>query len=75
VPEELKDAVAAEIRRLVADRNLSGRALAQRTGIPQRSLARKLAGVTAFDLNDLQVLAEVLGVRVTDLVSWAESSD
>lgn len=72
MPEHLAAAVAEQVRRLVEERGISGRALAQATGIPQRSLARKLAGSTAFDLADLEALCEVFGIRVTDVVSWAE---
>lgn len=65
--------MAAEVRRLCADRDWSGRELSRRTGIAQRSVTDKLAGRTPFDLSDLQRVAGALEVRVTDLLSAAEN--
>lgn len=70
--EQLSRAVAAEIRRLLDERSMSGRELARRTGIPPRTVAAKLADRSPFDVDDLQVIAGVLEVDVTDLLSWAQ---
>jgi len=72
VSEQLSRAVAAEIRRLLEERGISGRELARRTGIPSRTIAHKLADRTPFDVDDLQAIAGVLEVDVTDLLSWAQ---
>lgn len=70
--EQLSRAVAAEIRRLLDERGMSGNALAKATGIPQGSISRKLRDVAAFDLDDVQVICRVLEVDVTDLLAWAQ---
>jgi transcriptional regulator with XRE-family HTH domain len=74
VPEQLSRAVTAEVRRLLDERGMSGRDLARRTGIPQSSIAKKLADKHPFDVDDLQAVAGVLEVDVTDLLSWAQRS-
>lgn len=71
MPEELSRAVAAQIRRLLDERGWSGRELARRSGLPQPSIARKLAGERAFDLDELPPVCAALGVDVTDLLTWA----
>lgn len=70
--EQLSRAVAAELRRLLEERGISGNALAKATGISQSSISNKLAGRHAFDLDDVQVICEHLGVAVSDLLSWAQ---
>jgi transcriptional regulator with XRE-family HTH domain len=72
VSEQLSRALAEELRRLLADRGISGRELSRLTGIPQKTLAGKLADRTPFDLDDLQAIAGVLEHSASDLVAWAE---
>jgi transcriptional regulator with XRE-family HTH domain len=72
--DQLSRAVAAEIRRLLDERGISGRELARRTGIPSRTVAHKLADRTPFDVDDLQSIAGVLEVDVTELLTWAQRS-
>jgi transcriptional regulator with XRE-family HTH domain len=74
VPDQLSRAIAAEIRRLIDERGMSGRELARRTGIPSRTVAAKLADRSPFDVDDLQAIARVLEVDVTDLLAWAQRS-
>lgn len=74
MPEQLAQAVAAEVARLLDDRGMSGRELARRTGIPQRSMAEKLAGRRPLDLDDVAAVCRALDVTVPDLLSWAERS-
>ncbi len=64
----LRERTAEEIRALLARRRISAAELARRTGMKQSTLARRMTGETAFDLDDLEVIAEVLGVEVTDLL-------
>jgi transcriptional regulator with XRE-family HTH domain len=47
---------------------MSAAELARRTDIKQSTLARRMTGETAFDLDDLEVIAHVLGVEVADLL-------
>lgn len=70
--EQLSRAVAAELRRLLEERGMSGNALAKATGMNQPTIARKLRGEHAFDVDDLALICPVLGVSVTDLMGWAE---
>jgi transcriptional regulator with XRE-family HTH domain len=72
VPEQLSRAITAEVRRLLDDRGMSGRELSRLTGIPQSSIAKKLADRHPFDVDDLQAIAGVLEVDVTDLLAWAQ---
>jgi transcriptional regulator with XRE-family HTH domain len=71
VPEDLAAAVAEQIRRLMQAHRVSGNALAAATGIPQRSISRKLTGESQFDLNDVQRIAAHFGVDPEDVIAWA----
>jgi transcriptional regulator with XRE-family HTH domain len=72
VTEDLSRAVAGEVRRLLDERGISGRQLAERAGIPQRTVANKLSGRNPFDLDDVAKVCAVLEVDVTDLLAWAQ---
>ena len=74
MPEQLSDAVAEQIRSLLRERNMTGRALGLAAGINPRSIDRKLAGSSPFDINDLAVIGPVLGVAASDLIAWAEDT-
>lgn len=74
MPEDLAKAVAAEVRRLIAERGWSGRELAQRTGLPTNSVATKLRGDRGLDFDDLDRIAEALGVTVAHVVARAEAA-
>lgn len=64
----LSDQVAEEIRVLLTRRRMSQRQLAQALGVSPAWLNYRLTGVQAIDLNDLQRIAEVLGVTILDLL-------
>lgn len=64
----LRERTAEEIRALLARRRISAAELARRTGLKQSTLARRMTGETAFDVDDLELIAEVLGVSVADLL-------
>lgn len=72
--DQLSRAVTAEVRRLLAERGMSGNQLAKASGIEQTSIARKLRGAGVFDLDDLAAIAPVLEVKVADLIEWAQRS-
>lgn len=42
--------------------------LATKTGIPRVTLLRKLSGTSAFNVDELDALAEALGVAASSLV-------
>ena len=65
----LRERTAEEIRVLLARRRMSAAELARRTGLKQSTMARRMTGETAFDLDDLEVIATALGVKVSDLVN------
>ena len=64
----LRERAAEEIRVLLARRRVSAAELARQTGMKQSTLARRMTGEIAFDLDDLEKIADVLGVSVTDLL-------
>lgn len=70
--EDLARAVGAEVRRLVEERGLSGNKLAKEAGLEQTSVAAKLRGAVAFSLRDLAAIAPVLGVKVEEIIEWAQ---
>jgi transcriptional regulator with XRE-family HTH domain len=72
--EQLSRAVSGEVRRLLDERGMSGNQLAKATGLEQTTVARKLRGARAFDLDDLAAIAPVLEVKVADLIEWAQRS-
>ena len=65
---QLADQVAEEVRALLGRRRLSASALAMRMGVTQRYISRRLTGETPLDVNDLAEIAEVLEVKVADLI-------
>jgi len=72
--EDFARAVSAQVRRLLEERGLSGNQLAKATGLEQTGVARKLRGTGAFTLNDLDTICSTLGVKVSDLMEWAQQS-
>jgi transcriptional regulator with XRE-family HTH domain len=74
VPADLAAAVAAELRLLVQQRKLSGRKLAELSGLPTSNVAAKLRGVRPVDMSDLARLAGALGVTAAYVVARAEAA-
>ncbi|WP_165947371.1 helix-turn-helix transcriptional regulator [Micromonospora sp. 15K316] len=64
----MRELVAEELRVLLARRRMSASHLARKLGMTQSYLARRMSGDTAFDVDDLARIAEVLGVTVLDLI-------
>jgi transcriptional regulator with XRE-family HTH domain len=71
----LREHVAEEIRVLLARKRISAAELARRTGIKQSTMSRRMTGETAFDMDDLEVIAEVLGVEVGELMPRSIRAD
>lgn len=61
----LRDQVAGEVRATLARQRISGAELARLIGRSQSFMARRLDGRAAFDIDDLELVASVLGVDVT----------
>lgn len=72
MPDDLARAVAGEVNRLLLERGLTVNAAAKASGLPQRTLARRLAGEGALDLDDVQGLCRALDVDPVDLLRWAD---
>ena len=64
----LQESVAAEIRAQLARRRLSGRQAALMLGWTSPYLSRRLTGEVAFDVADLEALAELLSVPVASFL-------
>lgn len=60
--------VAEEIRALLARRKMSGRELARRLGVSPNWVSLRTSGEQEIGLNDLQRIASILGVSVSDLL-------
>lgn len=64
----LRAAVAEEVRALLARRRMSAIELSRRIGKSHTYVGRRLSAETAFDTDDLEQIAGVLGVSVVDLL-------
>lgn len=67
-PNDLARQVADEVRAIMARRRLSQQAVAEAAGMTQSYLGRRLVGVIAFDVTDLERLSRVLDVPVASLL-------
>ncbi len=65
---ELSAAVSAEIRALMARRMMTQADLAERLGVSEMWVSRKVRARQVIDLNDLQRIAAALDVTVVDLL-------
>jgi transcriptional regulator with XRE-family HTH domain len=70
----LSERVAEEIRVLLARRRIRQSQLARELGQSEQWVSVRLRGVQPIDLNDLQRIAEVLGVTPTELLPRASSA-
>lgn len=68
VKSQLRHGVAEEVRVLLARRRLSAARLAQQLGWSQPYMARRMAGTQPFDVDDLEAIADALGVGIVDLL-------
>jgi transcriptional regulator with XRE-family HTH domain len=60
--------VAAEVRAVMARQRRSQTDLASALGWSQPFLSRRLTGETAFNTDEIEQLAEILGVPISQLV-------
>lgn len=73
VPDDLAAAVAREVNRLLAERGMSVNALAKAAGLPQSTVAKRLAGTGTLDLDDVQAISASLDIDARDLIGWAHN--
>lgn len=64
-----RDAVASEVRAATARAKMSQKSLSEATGIRPSTLSRLWHGRYAFDVEQLDLIAQATGTRLTDLVS------
>lgn len=64
----LREQTAGELRAQLARRRISASELARRIGWKQPYMARRIDGRVALDLDDLELIAQALGIAVTDLL-------
>lgn len=65
--------VASNVRAELARRGLTQRELADKLGLTQTAISSRLRGIVAFDVDELAVVAETLGVRIESLMTGVES--
>lgn len=73
--QRLRESVAEEVRVAMVRKRVRGAALAQQIGRSEAYLSRRLTGNTAFDLDDLQAISDVLDIDVADLLPAREDRD
>src|SRR5258705_13753967 len=64
----LSEQVAEEIRVMMLRRRMTGARLAKELNVSAAWISYRLTGQQAIDLNDLERIARVLGVRIVDLL-------
>ncbi|MHA2788302.1 helix-turn-helix domain-containing protein [Corynebacterium sp. S7] len=64
----LNEAIGAKVDQIMFRRRITRKALGEALGITGAGVSRKLYGQTAWTTEDLYVVADVLGVEVTDLL-------
>lgn len=72
--KQLSQAIAEQIKKIMAARGITANGLAKNAGIPQSSLSRKLSDkdTATFDFDDVQKICAEFGIDAADLVAWAE---
>lgn len=64
-----RETIAGEVRAELGRQNLSQTYLCAELGWTQPYLSRRLTGAVAFSTDDLEAVAEVLGVPLTQLIT------
>ena len=68
-PDRLTILIARKVKRMMAENNVSQAALGARIGLPQTAISKRLAGKIAFDADELEAIARLFDIKVTELVS------
>jgi len=72
-PQPSRAALAAAITTSLADAGISRLEASSLTGIPRSTMYRKCDGIgKAFDADELALIAQVVGMKVSDLALLAE---
>lgn len=75
MPESFSQTVGATVRAELARRRITQRQLATVLGIAQTQVSRRLAGEVAFNVDELAVVAEFLGLPVAALLAGQPAVD
>lgn len=71
-PASLSPALAGEVRAQLARIGLSQADLAERSTLSTATLSRKLSGRHTFTLLEVELIADSLGIRASELLRRAE---
>jgi len=63
--------IAALVSAALREAGIPQRDAASRTGIPITTLSRRLTGNSPFNTDELDLIADLLGVTVSDLIAQA----
>lgn len=66
--QSYSEQVAGEVRAAIARANLTQSAVSAKTGISGATLSRKLSGKVAFDVDEIALIAEALGLVTYELM-------
>lgn len=69
-----REAVACAVREAMARKKISGRALADRIGMPQSAFSRRMTGEVAFTVDELATIAVELDESLTSLLAGLPSA-
>ena len=67
--QTLSAAVAANIRAELARQRVSQFVVADRLGLSQAAVSRRLSGGTPFELDEVEAIASLLAVPLVDLIA------
>jgi transcriptional regulator with XRE-family HTH domain len=67
----LSDRVASVVRAEMARKRVGQEEIAARLGLSQASVSRRIRGVTPFELDELETVADLLGLPVTAFIEDA----
>jgi len=74
MPDSFSNTVGATVRAEMARRRVTQRQIAEALGLSQTQISRRLAGEVAFNVDELAVVADFLGVAISTLVVSAPAS-
>lgn len=66
--QSYSEQVAGEVRAAIGRANLTQSAVSAKTGISGATLSRKLSGKVAFDVEELNLIAQALGLVTYELM-------
>lgn len=67
-PEHLTSRVAAEVRALMGRHNVTQMQLTAVLGVSQTGVSKRLRGLTPFDVNEIEALADYFGLDPAELL-------